>query len=74
MESFFLYLHEDRESYDLMMRYLDEMPVTREAAETIMEAIDEFEFLYYDEELVELLKTKYLGFLTEEEISSYLED
>ena len=74
MESFFLYLHEDKESYDRRLRYLDEMPVTREAAETIMEAIDEFEFLYYDEELVELLKTKYLGFLTEEEISSYLED
>jgi hypothetical protein len=70
-----IYLHEDNESYDLMMRYLDEMPVTRESAEEIMEAIEEgLDFLYYEDELVNLLKAKFMKLLTVEEIKTYIEE
>ncbi len=69
---YFTYLHEDKGSYDLMTRYLDEMPVTRDAAEEILEAVREFEFLYYKDELADLLKAKHMGLLTEEEIETYI--
>lgn len=65
---YFMYIHEDKKSYDLIERYLDEMPVNRQSAEEIMDAIKELEFLYYKDELIDLLKTKFMNFLIAEEI------
>lgn len=67
-------LHEDRGSYDLMIRYLDEMPVNRESAEEIMDAIRRRDELYaFEDELPELLRTKFLGLLSEEEKETYID-
>lgn len=71
---FFQYLHEDKESYDLMIRYLDEIPVTRASAEEIMKAIrEEYELWDYQDKLPELLNNKFRTLLSAEEISRYIE-
>ena len=70
----FVPLHEDRKSHGLMMRYLDEMPVNRESAEEIMDAIRRRDELYaFEDELPELLRTKFLGLLSEEEKETYID-
>ena len=60
---------------DFMMRFLDEMPVNRESVETIWEALrgEDFMCYYYEDELREVLKTKYRSILTVEETEKLFE-
>ncbi len=67
-----MFLHEDAESFELTAQYLDEMPVMRESAEEIMEAIRGYDFLITDD-LLELLKEKFQDLLTEEEREEFLD-
>lgn len=73
-DGFWGYVHEaDIEAYKFMMRYIYEMPVTRNSAEQIMAVLDTGDFMYYEDELEELLKRKFLRFLSPDERETYLD-
>jgi len=70
---FFIPLHEDRDSWRLALRFIDEIPVSRTSAEEIMNALNSGNLLIQDD-LRFLLQEKFKDLLTARERGEFLDE